>query len=329
MTSFPQRRLQVFVSSTYTDLITERQAAVEAILTAGHIPAGMELFTAGDESQMDVIKNWIDASDVFLLILGGRYGSIEPISQKSYTHLEYEYALNQGKRLFSCVIHESALDNRAREHGLAAIEQRHPDALQQFRSQALSRISSIWHDFKDIKIAISSTLAKFARDNSLSGWVRADQSADIPAMADELTRLSRENSELRAKVSKLEHLEGPREIRENWILVQALRAKRYDVISDGTEYQFSLEDVVRHAGPLYAGLHPERFLLQETAHRLQLKPDITGPVHLAVVNDLLSLGLVEYGANREYMKFNEKGREVLRGLTLEFSQSEATSESAS
>ena len=38
-----ERKLQVFVSSTYSDLIEERQAAVQAILTAGHIPAGMEL----------------------------------------------------------------------------------------------------------------------------------------------------------------------------------------------------------------------------------------------------------------------------------------------
>ncbi|WP_207787650.1 DUF4062 domain-containing protein [Candidatus Thiosymbion oneisti] len=62
-----KKRLQVFVSSTYEDLKEERQAAVEAILTAGHIPAGMELFTAGDQSQMDVIRDWIDESDIFLL----------------------------------------------------------------------------------------------------------------------------------------------------------------------------------------------------------------------------------------------------------------------
>lgn len=55
-----KKKLQVFVSSTYTDLLEERQAAVQAILTAGHIPAGMELFAAGDEAQMDVIKRWID-----------------------------------------------------------------------------------------------------------------------------------------------------------------------------------------------------------------------------------------------------------------------------
>ena len=46
------KKLQVFVSSTYTDLIEERQAAVHAILDAGHIPTGMELFKAGNESQL-------------------------------------------------------------------------------------------------------------------------------------------------------------------------------------------------------------------------------------------------------------------------------------
>ena len=90
MVEFVRKRLQVFVSSTFSDLKDERQAAVEAILTAGHIPAGMELFTSGDESQMDVIKQWIEESDVYLLILGGRYGSIEPKTGKSYIQLEYE-----------------------------------------------------------------------------------------------------------------------------------------------------------------------------------------------------------------------------------------------
>lgn len=49
------KKMQVFISSTYTDLIEERQKAVEAILNAGHIPAGMELFKAG-RSQMETIK---------------------------------------------------------------------------------------------------------------------------------------------------------------------------------------------------------------------------------------------------------------------------------
>ena len=83
MVDFIRKRLQIFVSSTFSDLIPERQAAVEAILTAGHIPAGMELFTSGDESQMDVIKQWIDESDVYLLILGGRLDAADTAAQRA------------------------------------------------------------------------------------------------------------------------------------------------------------------------------------------------------------------------------------------------------
>jgi hypothetical protein len=72
----------------------------------------MELFTSGDESQMDVIKQWIRSSDVYLLILGGRYGSLEPISGKSYTHLEYEYAIELGKPLFACVMKDTYLEEK-------------------------------------------------------------------------------------------------------------------------------------------------------------------------------------------------------------------------
>ena len=83
------KKYQIFISSTYIDLIDERQAAVEAILQSGHIPAGMELFAASNQSQWEIIKKWIDESDIYMLILGGRYGSIEQTSGLSYTELEY------------------------------------------------------------------------------------------------------------------------------------------------------------------------------------------------------------------------------------------------
>ena len=70
-----KRKLQVFISSTYEDLHDERQAAVEEILKCGHIPAGMELFGSVNKSQFEIIKKWIEDCDVFILILGGKYGS--------------------------------------------------------------------------------------------------------------------------------------------------------------------------------------------------------------------------------------------------------------
>ena len=201
MVDFIKKRLQVFISSTYKDLILERQAAVEAILMAGHIPAGMELFTSGDESQMEVIKQWIQESDVFLLILGGKYGSVEPTSNKSYTQLEYEYAVSLGKPLFACVITEPALENNVKTLGSAAMETTYSRELSEFRELVLSKMVKFWEDCKDIKIVVGETLWTFASRDGLIGWVRATQEANVPALADEIARLSKENAELRSVIS--------------------------------------------------------------------------------------------------------------------------------
>jgi hypothetical protein len=200
LVEFIKKRLQVFISSTYTDLRDERQAAVEAILSAGHIPAGMELFAAGDESQMEVIKQWIDESDVYLLILGGCYGSIDPKSGRSYTELEYQYALSKGKPLFSCVVKPEALDAKVKRDGKDVLELENPQQLKEFRALVLTKISKFFSDSKDIKIAVVETLANLARREELGGWVRANEQANVPALASELARLSQENARLRSEI---------------------------------------------------------------------------------------------------------------------------------
>lgn len=197
------KKLQVFVSSTYTDLISERQAAVEAILSSGHIPAGMELFTAGDESQMTVIERWIDESDIYLLILGGRYGSIDARTGKSYTHLEYEYAVSTGKPLFAVVIKDEALEAKVRKIGSSVLEQEHPQKLKEFRGIVLNNLVKFWADAKDIKIAIHETLADFNYRKELIGWIRGDNSVNTGFLAEEIARLTKENSELRNKLNEI------------------------------------------------------------------------------------------------------------------------------
>lgn len=200
-----KKKLQVFVSSTYTDLREERQAAVEAILTAGHIPAGMELFAAGDESQMNVIKRWIDESDVYLLILGGRYGTIEPKSQKSYIHLEYDYAVESGKPFFAIVIDEGYSKARVKTHPLSldVVETENPQKLRGFRSQVTGKMVRFWSDSKDIKLAIMETLAEFDRREDLVGWIPGSESINTGALAEEIARLGKENAELRDQLAKL------------------------------------------------------------------------------------------------------------------------------
>jgi hypothetical protein len=199
-----KRKLQIFVSSTFTDLIAERQAAVGAILKAGHIPAGMELFTSGDKSQMETIKKWIDESDVYMLILGGRYGSIEPISGISYTELEYNYALEQSKPLFAVVITDSSLESKVMINGTAFFEKDNPQALKLFRTKVLSNISSFFEDEKDIRLSVHESLSDFASSRKLKGWVQADEIVDTKPLFDEIKKLSEENQMLKEALAEQE-----------------------------------------------------------------------------------------------------------------------------
>jgi hypothetical protein len=48
-----QKKYQVFVSSTFRDLVDERQDTIKSILDLGHIPAGMEGFPAMDVEQLN------------------------------------------------------------------------------------------------------------------------------------------------------------------------------------------------------------------------------------------------------------------------------------
>ncbi|MDQ8198783.1 DUF4062 domain-containing protein [Pelagicoccus enzymogenes] len=92
------KRYQVFVSSTYADLQHERQKVIQALMEMDCIPAGMELFPAADEEQWDFIRKIIDDCDYYLIIIGGRYGSLTE-EGISYTEKEYDYAISLGLKV--------------------------------------------------------------------------------------------------------------------------------------------------------------------------------------------------------------------------------------
>jgi hypothetical protein len=270
-----RKKLQVFVSSTYKDMIAERQIAVEAILQSGHIPAGMELFAAGDRSQLDVIRKWIDESDVFMLILGGRYGSIDKESGKSYIHLECEHALTQGKPLFAIVAAEEYLTKKAKKKDLTVIEREHAAEYNEFKTDVLSRLCRFFEDLKDIKIAIHESLASF-EDRDLVGWVKANEVGNSQPIIDELGRLGEENQKLKADVATL------RTQLERWV---------HDRNRFG-EYTFEeIEGALRHTK---IGLSGKRDALAESLdHEAQLVNGVT--YHLSELYDNLAPRLAIYG----------------------------------
>ncbi len=253
-----RKKLQVFVSSTYEDMKEERQAAVSAILGAGHIPAGMELFAAGDTTQFETIRRWIDESDVFMLILGTRYGSIDPQTKKSYIHLEYDYALQKSKALFAVVMTEAACQRKVHSLGTKAVD--NPSALEKFRKQVVLRMCAFINDTKDIELAAYKALGEFSKRSELVGWIPGDSLPDVASIADQLSHLGKENQELRTKLGLLEPVQSPSGASLAQI-AQHLRAKMITISHGGGVVEDSnmLDAFVKHSDEFVLGLRPSAF----------------------------------------------------------------------
>lgn len=103
------RRYQVFISSTF-DLKDERKAAVEAVFRRGHIPIALENFSPVTASDLEVIDKAMRDSQVYILLLGHRYGQLVPGQEKSYTEFEYELAQKHKLRTITFVLEDDLVD---------------------------------------------------------------------------------------------------------------------------------------------------------------------------------------------------------------------------
>jgi hypothetical protein len=89
--------LQAFISGTVADLHEYRQVALDACLRVGIIPIAVEDFAAFDERAVSqVVTSAIDRSDIYLAIIGQRYGALSSPKGKSFTEMEYELAGERG-----------------------------------------------------------------------------------------------------------------------------------------------------------------------------------------------------------------------------------------
>ena len=164
------KKYQIFVSSTYNDLIEERQIAIKAIINQRQIPAGMELFGPMGEKQWDHIKREIDQSDYYLLIVAGKYGSINE-QGISYTEAEFDYACSRGIRVIAFL----ARDIENIPLGKSETSKKRKLQLERFRKKVENNIGLVtyWTDKYELELRIATGIANVLRDYPAdSGWIR-------------------------------------------------------------------------------------------------------------------------------------------------------------
>jgi len=85
---------KVFISSTIVDLPNERKAAYNAVTRTGAFPVMSEItIEAQNADSLTTCLNKVKESDIYVLILGGRYGW-QPDGKESITELEFQTAMN-------------------------------------------------------------------------------------------------------------------------------------------------------------------------------------------------------------------------------------------
>src|SRR5687767_8202965 len=84
--------VRVFVSSTYQDLVDYRSAVTRAILIGDNVPDDMLYWPAEENRSVDASLRRVRASDVLILILAHRYGTVPPGADMSITEMEFREA---------------------------------------------------------------------------------------------------------------------------------------------------------------------------------------------------------------------------------------------
>ena len=103
----------MFVSSVMAGMSAEREAAVSAITKVGARPLLFEAFGGMDDDPEDAYLGNVASSDIYVGILGARYG--KPLkSGYSATHAEYNEAVRRGLRVSVWSAHEG-LGGRQRD----------------------------------------------------------------------------------------------------------------------------------------------------------------------------------------------------------------------
>lgn len=195
------KKYQVFISSTYKDLIPEREKVRDVILSMYQFPIGMEMFSAADEEQWEIIKETIDSSDYYVLIIGKRYGSvIDEGSDKgiSYTEKEYRYAKSIGLPILAYIKNDEAITADKVDDDPEKLKK-----LQVFKDDVTRGREVKWFSTIDqLGTEVTLSLHKEMDRKKRPGWIRGD-AVDLEKSLSEIVELSKQNRELQEENKRL------------------------------------------------------------------------------------------------------------------------------
>ncbi len=201
------KRYQIFISSTFSDLKEERNKVMQTIMSLDCIPAGMELFPAMDEEQFEFIKRIIDDCDYYLLIVGARYGSMDE-NGVSYTEKEYDYAVSKNIPVLA-FLHQNISSLPMSKVDVDVDLQK---KLEAFRKKVeIGRLVQYWKNPDELNARVAVSLPKTIKMFPRTGWVRANLQSSAESLQ-EMNGLLKELAELRQYKESVENSQKDNDI---------------------------------------------------------------------------------------------------------------------
>lgn len=238
--SIMERRYDVFVSSTYEDLIEERKEITQAVLECDCVPVGMEMFPASNMEQWEFIKKVIDKADIYLVIVAGKYGSIgvdEQGKRKSYTEMEFDYALRTGKPILAFLYKDINQLTGAK----IELNAEKREALESFcKKIKKDRMVKFYTNKDELKANALSSINSLKKRITSGGWIRAEQAPiyEKNETGTKLEELQRSNEELKHTIQRQN--EEKEQTIQQWKKTQVLlqgaaerekeMTKRYEIV---------------------------------------------------------------------------------------------------
>jgi hypothetical protein len=164
------RLYTAFVSSTYLDLVGERQTVADALLHQDCVPLGMEFFPSTGADQWHLILESIAAADFCVFIIGGRYGSVAAGAGMSWTHREYREALQQDKPMV-ILMHGDPAQLPAGSVDLSSASRA---ALEVFKGELQeAHVCRYFTSAAEILTGLYGSVAALKQSGRIQGWIPA------------------------------------------------------------------------------------------------------------------------------------------------------------
>lgn len=193
------KKYQVFVSSTYKDLKEERLAVTQQLLKMGFIPVGMEQFPASNMSQMEYIKMMLDSCDYYLLILAGKYGTVDT-DGIGFTEKEYDYAIANNIPVMSILVKDiGKLENAKCEDTDAGRA-----LLNNFRKKvSAGKMVDFYTDIGSLTSAVGAAVYSCVQNFPAKGWIRGESTDGATDIKAEIEKYMQEHTATKSDIDAL------------------------------------------------------------------------------------------------------------------------------